>query len=74
MSQVIKQTYHVPSDERDIVGSLLWAGDLDGDGKLDLYFDEFNEKGFTATELHLSSLAKSGELVKLAASFGMAGC
>ncbi len=74
VSQVIKQTYHVPSDERDIVGSLLWAGDIDRDGKLDLYFDEFNEKGFTSIELHLSSYAASGELVGFVASFGMAGC
>ncbi len=74
VSQIIKQTYHVPSNDSDIVGSLLWAGDMDGDGKLDLYFDEFNEKGLTATELHLSTLAKSGELVKLAASFWMPGC
>ena len=74
LKQVIKQTNQVISDEEYIVGSLLWAGDLDGDGKLDMYFDEFNEKGYTGTELHLSSLAKSGKLVKLAASFGMAGC
>lgn len=74
VTQVITQTYHEPSNERDIVGSLLWAGDLDGDGELDLYFDEFNEKGFTATELHLSSLAGSGQLVHLAGTFGMAGC
>lgn len=74
LKQVIKQTNQTISDEKYIVGSLLWAGDLDGDGKLDLYFDRYNEAGATATELHLSSSAKSGELVKLVASFLIAGC
>jgi len=74
LTQVIKQTHHVESDNRDIIGSLIWAGDLDKDGQLDLYFDEFNEKGFTATELHISSQADEGQLVGLAAHFGMPGC
>lgn len=74
ISQVIVQKYHVPSDDRDIIGSLLWAGDIDRDGKLDLYLDDFNEKGAVGTELHLSSYATSINLVGLAASFGTAGC
>jgi hypothetical protein len=74
INQVVKQIYHSTYDEKDIIGSLLWVGDLDGDGKLDLYFDEFNEKGFTATELHLSTKADISKLVKLVATFGMAGC
>lgn len=73
-SQVIAQKRHAPSDDRDIIGSLLWAGDLDDDGKLDLYFDDFNEKGSVGTELHLSSYAHDGKLVGLAAVFGTAGC
>ncbi len=79
--QVLKQIYQADptheiygSGDRNIFGSLLWVGDMDGDGHLDLYFDEFNEKGFTYTELHLSTLSKSGKLVGLAADFGMAGC
>lgn len=71
--QIIKQIRHFGGD-RDIFGDLLWVGDMDGDGKLDLYFDEFNEKGFSYTELHLSSQADQGKLVGLAADFGMAGC
>ncbi len=74
VSQVIVQKYHVPSDDRDIIGSLLWAGDLDTDGKLDLYFDDFNEKGSVGTELHLSTYATPDTIVGLAASFGTAGC
>jgi hypothetical protein len=72
-TQILKQIRHFGGD-RDIFGSLLWVGDMDGDGKLDLYFDEFNEKGYTATELHLSTQAEPGKLVGLAADFGMAGC
>jgi hypothetical protein len=71
--QIIKQIRHFGGD-RDIFGDLLWVGDMDGDGKLDLYFDEFNEKGFSYTELHLSSQATQGKLVGFAADFGMAGC
>lgn len=56
------------------IGDLLWAGDIDGDGKLDLYFDEFNEKGYFSGGLYLSSHASEDELVKLAAVFGYAGC
>lgn len=74
VSQILVQKYHVPSDDRDIIGSLLWVGDLDNDGKLDLYFDDFNEKGSIGTELHLSTKAIPGKLVGLAASFGTAGC
>lgn len=79
--QILKQIQYVTPDrkrpyegERNIIGSLLWVGDMDGDGELDLYFDEFNEKGFTYTELHISSQAADGKLVGFAADFGMAGC
>lgn len=72
--QVIKRVYHVPTDNRDIIGSLHWAGDIDRDGKLDLYISEFNEKGYTRTELYLSSHAKPGDLVGLAAVFAASGC
>ena len=49
-------------------------GDLDNDGKLDLYFDEFNEKGYFGVSLYLSSEAEKGKLVKVVATFGTAGC
>lgn len=73
VKQLVKQMPYF-GGEMEIIGSLLWAGDMDGDGKLDLYFDEFNEKGFTATELQLSTYAENGKLVGLAADFGMPGC
>lgn len=73
-SQVVKQVYHVPSDAKDTIGSLLWVGDLDDDGKLDFYMNEFNEKGFTRTDLFLSSSASKNQLVRHVATFGVAGC
>jgi hypothetical protein len=66
--QVVKQIYY-DSDGRNIIGSLFWVGDLDGDGKLDLYFDEFMEKCSTRFEMHLSSRADPGPLVGLAGIF-----
>jgi hypothetical protein len=56
---------------------LVWAGDLDGDGKLDLII-EFDYHG-TNRVLFLSTLAKEGELVGRAGSFNYfpidaAGC
>lgn len=72
--QILRQVYRGPHDEKPIIGYLLWAGDLDRDGKLDLYFDEFNEKGYTKIDLYLSTSAKPNNLLGLAASFWMAGC
>jgi len=56
---------------------LLWAGDLDGDGKPDLILDHGSYVSHVV--LYLSSLAKEGELVRLAGSFdysdpSSAGC
>lgn len=56
---------------------LLWAGDLDGDGKPDLILNHGDLDAGVA--LYLSSLAKDGELVGLAGSFryfdpSSAGC
>lgn len=56
---------------------LLWAGDLDGDGKPDLILNHSEDPVHAA--LYLSSLAKEGELVGLAGDFdytdpSTAGC
>jgi len=53
--------------------NLLWAGDLDRDGKLDLYIETSGEN-FTAYGLYLSSEAEEGKLVKEVAGFGSTGC
>lgn len=73
ISQVIAQNYYEPG-YGEIIGDLLWVGDLDSDGKLDVYFDEFNEKGYFGVGLYLSSSAEPGKLVKLVATFSTAGC
>lgn len=61
-------------EQTAIFGDLLWAGDIDRDGKLDLYIDRFNEVGGSWTSLFLSSEADKGKLVKLAVEWGIQGC
>lgn len=59
----------------NIIGDLIWAGDMDGDGKLDLYFSDHGfEKGGFGSNLYLSSPAKEGNLVEYVAGFSSAGC
>jgi mRNA-degrading endonuclease toxin of MazEF toxin-antitoxin module len=53
---------------------VIWAGDLDGDGKLDLLVDVSNDDNAGDTALYLSSKARSGELVGLAAILHTVGC
>lgn len=53
---------------------VIWAGDLDGDGKLDLLVDVTNGYNAGDTALYLSSKAKSGHLVGLAATLKTVGC
>jgi hypothetical protein len=51
-----------------------WAGDLDGDGRLDVIVSTHLGKGAGEDSLYLSTLAKPGELVGLAAQFDGSGC
>ncbi len=53
---------------------LLWAGDLDRDGKLDLYASVNQHYNVSERRLFLSSQAKKGELVKEVAEFVTSGC
>ncbi len=53
--------------------SLLWAGDLDRDGKLDLLYNLSSFYIDTELALFLSSAAKNGELVGLAARWNAVG-
>jgi len=58
----------------DLTASLVWAGDLDQDGKLDLYMilsRHYNEAVHT---LFLSSRARGSDLVGTAAVFRVTGC
>lgn len=53
---------------------LLWAGDLDGDGKLDLFLDLTNHYNVSHKRLFLSSKAEKGKLIKEIANFRNVGC
>lgn len=53
---------------------LLWAGDLDRDGKLDLYVSVTYHYNVSQKKLFLSSHAAKGELVKEVAEFVTSGC
>ena len=73
----IKQTiYYISySGEEAEVGNLYWVGDLDSDGKLDLFMDFYNyEKGGYSSGLFLSSQAEKGKLVKLFEYFRLSAC
>ena len=53
---------------------LLWAGDLDGDGKLDLYMNLGYHYNMSQHKLFLSSQARKGQLVREVAEFVTTGC
>ncbi len=54
--------------------SLLWAGDLDGDGKIDLLMDTTDNYNVRNLSLFLSSKAKPGKLVQEVATHMSTGC
>ncbi len=56
------------------VPGVVWAGDLDRDGKLDLLLDTSNHYNVMEKTLFLSSLASHGEHLRKAATFRTTGC
>lgn len=61
--------------EGDTDGWLLrWAGDLDGDGQLDLLLTADHHSNLSTLRLFLSSKAKKGQLVREVATFRTTGC
>jgi hypothetical protein len=54
--------------------SLLWAGDLDGDDRLDLYVQVSHHYNISQRKLFLSSRAGKGRLVREVAEFHTSGC
>ncbi len=53
---------------------LIWAGDLDGDGRLDLVMNLSGHYNVSETTLFLSSTRQQGKLVRKAAVFRIVGC
>jgi len=53
---------------------VLWAGDLDGDGRLDVLLDTSHSSNEQAMRLFLSSTATGGQLVSEVANFSHHGC
>ncbi len=70
-SQVVASFARIGSDKHPMI---FWAGDLDGDGKLDFIMDTAAHYNVVEYTLFLSSAAEAGKLVKKVASFRRAGC
>lgn len=72
--EVTQAVYEWPSGLLDQHCELIWAGDLDGDGKLDLIMalsDHYNVVEYT---LFLSSRRSQGNLVQRVTAFVTKGC
>ncbi len=54
--------------------SIIWAGDIDADDKLDLIIDKPGHYGSGRIELYLSTKTDNSELLKSAAVFQIWGC
>jgi len=71
----IRQYLMVLGDEPVNTPSLVWAGDLDRDGQIDLLLDvETGEAAGSTYQLWLSTMAKPGDLVGLAATLRDPAC
>ncbi len=60
--------------EDDVFPTLLWAGDLDGDDRLDLLLSPNYHYNVSTLTLFLSSQAPKDKLVVMAAKFTATGC
>lgn len=54
--------------------TLIWTGDLDRDGKLDILIDAKDDENVSRLHLYLSSKRKSKQLLRLVGSFDTLGC
>jgi hypothetical protein len=78
-AQVLSTSFVSPGKaEGEVLRSsaeIPWVGDLDGDGRLDLFiFDDTSETGSRGWTLYLSGNAKGNELLGKAAEFSLPGC
>ncbi len=71
--EVVDTLLMIPSF-RDAFVRILFSGDIDGDGKLDLLIDSSNHYNGMRPTLYLSSFAKNGQLLKLVALHESVGC
>jgi len=75
MSNGITQLlYSAPENANEPAWEVLWAGDLDGDGKLDLYLQLGDHYNVAERILFVSTKAASGKLVERVAAFRTLGC
>jgi hypothetical protein len=72
--KITQTLYSIKDNVESRPWHLVWAGDADGDGKLDLYLDLSWHYNGSESLLFLSSQAKSGQLVKEIARFHTVGC
>ncbi|MCH7536013.1 MAG: hypothetical protein IH948_09810 [Bacteroidetes bacterium] len=69
-----KQIFAGANGFDDSMISFIWAGDIDGDGALDLIMDLSNHYNVGRLTLFLSSKADEGQLIKRVAEFKTTGC
>lgn len=69
-----KQVLAVSDGFDDTTFKFQWAGDIDGDGILDLIMDLSDHYNKSRLTLFLSSMAEDGELFKRVAEFKNVGC
>jgi hypothetical protein len=60
---VTQLLYSAPESANEPAWEILWAGDLDGDGKLDLYLQLGGDSSVSERILFVSTQAASGQLV-----------
>lgn len=70
----VQTLYQLDDCGNDPSWYLLWAGDLDRDGKLDLYVNVTQHYDVSERRLFLSSTASKGKLVRNVATFVNGGC
>jgi hypothetical protein len=70
-TQTLRKLSH---DNEDGGWELIWAGDLDGDGRLDLYANLPYHYNVSQRKLFLSSHAQPGQLVREVGEFVTTGC
>jgi hypothetical protein len=69
-----QELFSLPDGGNDPYVTVLWIGDIDGDGKPDLYINASNHYNVANKVLWLSSLAKPGQLVGPTPAFITMGC